>query len=288
MKTLSLIAVLIFNFTTVVQAQRGKIFETRSLKSEILNMERKYAIYLPAGYDESDQSYPVLYLLHGAGGDQTEWVQFGQVEYIANRVIAEGLACPMIIVMPNAKDGTRGYFNAIQGNFNYEDYFFNEFIPHIEKTYRVRGERHFRAVAGASMGGGGALYYAFHRPDIFVAAAPMAAGTGYWEFEQFKKSVSDNNLLEKQLEDYFNRHSVEAFLKNASEEDMKKIKSISWYICCGDDDPFYEGSSKLHIAFRKNEIRHEYRVRDGGHTAAYFRMELAEVIEFVSKSFTRF
>ncbi len=292
MKKLSLIAVLVLFVPIMILAQRGKVFETRTVKSTILKMDRKYSIYLPAGYDESDQSYPVLYLLHGSGDDHTGWVQFGQVQNIADRVIAEGLAGPMIIVMPDANTGTRGYFNAIQGNFNYEDFFFKELIPHIEKTYRVRSERRYRAVAGLSMGGGGSIFYALHQPDVFAAAAPLSASTGNWDIEQFKQRMGNNNglagLSDKQIEDYYNRHSVEGIIKNASADDMKKIKSIRWYISCGDDDFLYEGNSMMHIVFRKNEIPHEYRVKDGGHTWTYWRMELPLVMEFVAKSFMQY
>ena len=289
MKKLSFIAVLVICASSFVFAQQGKVFETRTLKSNILKMDRRYAIYLPAGYDESDRSYPVLYLLHGAGDDHTGWVQFGQVQNIADHVIAEGLAGPMIIVMPDANTGVRGYFNAIQGNFNYEDFFFQELIPHIEKTYRVRSERRYRAISGLSMGGGGTIFYALHQPDMFAAAAPLSASTGNWELEQFKQRMSANNgldgLSEKQIEDYFNRLNIEALIQNASADELRNIKSIRWYISCGDDDFLYEGNSMMHITFRKNEIPHEYRVKDGGHTWTYWRMELPIVMEFVAKSF---
>ena len=213
MKKVSFIVFLALFASVVVSAQRSKVFETRTVKSAILKMDRKYAIYLPAGYDESDLSYPVLYLLHGGGDDHTGWVQFGQVQNIADRVIAEGLAGPMIIVMPDANTGTRGYFNLPRGNFDYEDFFFRELIPHIEKTYRVRSERRYRAVAGLSMGGGGTIFYALHQPDMFAAAAPLSASTGSWDIEQFKERMNQTNALaglsEKQIEDYFNRHSIE-------------------------------------------------------------------------------
>ena len=289
MKRLSLIAVLVFCLPVAVLAQRGKVFETRTVKSEILKMDRRYSVYIPAGYDESDQSYPVLYLLHGSGDDHTGWVQFGQVQNIADRVIAEGLAGPMIIVMPDANTGVRGYFNVIQGNFNYEDFFFKELIPHIEKTYRVRSERRYRAVSGLSMGGGGTIFYALHQPDLFAAAAPLSASTGNWDLEQYKQRTRSNNatsgLTDKQIEDYFNRHSIEGIIKNASEIELRSIKQIRWYISCGDDDFLYEGNSMMHIVFRKNEIPHEFRIKDGGHTWTYWRMELPLVMEFVSKSF---
>src|SRR5450631_2499703 len=85
----------------VTNAQGSKVFDDLSLKSKILNMERKYAIYLPPGYETSQRSYPVLYLLHGGGDDQTGWVQFGEVLNITDAAIKSGLATAMIIVMPD-------------------------------------------------------------------------------------------------------------------------------------------------------------------------------------------
>ncbi len=196
----------------------------------------------------------------------------------------------MIIVMPDADTGTRGYFNVVDGSYNYEDFFFKELIPHIEKTYRVRSEKRYRAISGLSMGGGGTIFYALHQPDMFAAAAPLSAATGNWDFEQFKTRLkqTSTSASDKQIEDYFNRHSIESIVKNASEDNLKKIKGIRWYISCGDDDFLYEGNSRMHILLRQSEIPHEYRVKDGGHTWTYWRNELPLVLEFVSKSFTQF
>jgi enterochelin esterase-like enzyme len=270
-------------------AQTGTVFETRTVKSEILKAERKYAIYLPPDYDETDRSYPVLYLLHGSGDDHTGWVQFGQVQHIADKAIASGSAGPMIIVMPDANTGKRGYFNDIKGDFNYEDFFFKELIPHIEKTYRVRSERRYRAVSGLSMGGGGTIFYSLHHPEMFAAAAPLSAATGNRTLEQYKERAGNlSGIADAAIEEHFRRHSIEEIINNASEEELKQIKSVRWYISCGDDDFLYEGNARMHIAFRKSEIPHEYRVKDGGHTWTYWRMELPLVLEFVSKSFMQY
>ncbi|MCD7936558.1 MAG: esterase family protein [Tannerellaceae bacterium] len=291
MKTFKQTSILCILFLLAISsfsyAQQGKVFETRIIQSNILKADRKYSIYLPPGYDETDRHYPVLYLLHGAGDDHTGWVQFGQVQHIADNVIAEGKAGPMIIVMPDANTGVRGYFNAIDGKFNYEEFFFNELIPHIEKNYRVRSERRYRAIAGLSMGGGGTIFYALHRPELFAAAAPLSAATGNWDRELFRNNIRERqpDVTEAQLENYFVRHSIPSILENASEDELKQIKQIRWYISCGDDDFLYEGNSRLHILFRKNGIPHEYRVKDGGHTWSYWRMELPLVMEFVSLSF---
>lgn len=290
MKKLILLMTLVYALPGMVFSQGGLIYETRTVKSEILKMDRKYSIYLPPGYNDSDQSYPVLYLLHGSGDDHTGWVQFGQVQHIADKAIDEGKAARMIIVMPDADTGKRGYFNDIQGDFNYEDFFFNELIPHIEKTYRVRSERRYRAVAGLSMGGGGTIFYALHRPDLFAAAAPLSASTGSWTMEQLKKRLGEtaSKVSKKQLEEYYSRHSIEGMLNTTTKEVLEQIKKIRWYVSCGDDDFLYEGNALMHIAFKKNEIPHEYRVKDGVHTWTYWRMELPLVMEFVSKSFMQY
>jgi enterochelin esterase-like enzyme len=122
----------------LVLAQTGKVYDDLSLPSKILKSDRKYAIYLPPDYETSGRSYPVLYLLHGSGDDQTGWVQFGEVLNITDKAIANGTATPMIIVMPDANTGRRGYFNDIKGDWNYEDFFFKELIPFIEKKYRAK------------------------------------------------------------------------------------------------------------------------------------------------------
>lgn len=169
-----------------VFAQTGKVMDALSLNSKILNGERKFAIYLPPDYETSQRSYPVLYLLHGGGDDQTGWVQFGEVQNITDKAIREGRSTAMIIVMPDANTGRRGYFNDIKGDWRYEDFFFQELMPHIEKTYRTKKEKRYRAISGLSMGGGGTFMYALHRPDLFAAACPLSAAAGPISLEDAK------------------------------------------------------------------------------------------------------
>jgi enterochelin esterase-like enzyme len=111
-------ALLLLLLPSFLPAQTGKVMDNLSMTSKILKMERKYAIYLPPDYETSQRSYPVLYLLHGGGDDQTGWVQFGEVSHIADEAINEGKATPMIIVMPDANTGQRGYFNSINGVYS--------------------------------------------------------------------------------------------------------------------------------------------------------------------------
>jgi enterochelin esterase-like enzyme len=178
----------------MLMAQSGKVYDNLSLNSKILKSDRKYAIYLPPDYETSGRNYPVLYLLHGAGDDQTGWVQFGEVLNITDKAIKEGTATAMIIVMPDANTGRRGYFNDIKGDWNYEDFFFKELVPFMEKKYRIKSDKHYRAVAGLSMGGGGSFVYALHHPEMFSSACPLSAATGYLTLDDARTAITKTHL----------------------------------------------------------------------------------------------
>ena len=271
----------------LVQSQTGKVFDNLVMKSKILNMDRKFAIYLPPDYETSQRSYPVLYLLHGAGDDQTGWVQFGEVLNIADKVIKEGSATPMIIIMPDASTGQRGYFNDIKNNWRYEDFFFNELMPYVEKTWRIKTEKRYRAISGLSMGGGGTFMYALHRPELFSAACPLSAYIGPLSIDEFKKNISKDHpaLPDSVITGYFNRHNAISLVNNVADS-VKR--SVRWYIDCGDDDFLYEGNSLVHIAMKKKDIPHEFRIREGAHNWTYWRQSLPTVLEFISMSFHQY
>lgn len=265
----------------------GKVMDNVSLTSKILKSERKYAVYLPPDYDKSERSYPILYLLHGAGDDQTGWVQFGEVLQIADKAILEGKATAMIIVMPDANTGTRGYANNATGSWRYEDFFFEELMPFVEKKYRVKQEKRYRAIAGLSMGGEGTFTYALHHPELFSAACPLSAATGPSNLEDTRARLRrDNPTIDDSLiTKFYNRQSVLALVNNVPDS-LKK--AVRWYIDCGDDDFLYEGNSLVHIAMRKREIPHEFRIRNGGHNWPYWRTALPEVLWFVSEGFHQY
>jgi enterochelin esterase-like enzyme len=289
-----LIFVIVFALSAaLVSAQTGKVFDNLSMTSKILKSERKYALYLPPDYETSQRSYPVLYLLHGGGDDQTGWVQFGEVLHIADKAIKEGIATPMIIVMPDANTGRRGYMNDIKGEWRYEDFFFQEFVPFVEKTYRIKAEKRYRAVAGLSMGGEGTFIYALHHLEMFSSACPLSAGTGPQSKEdvitRMKRFDPDNkeadSLTDSQIQEYYQRQSALYLVDNLTDEQKKAVR---WYIDCGDDDFLFEGNSLMHILMRKKEIPHEFRIRDGAHNWTYWRESLPEVLRFVSEAFHQY
>ena len=287
MKNVSLFLLLLI-FPVFTFAQSGKVFDNLSMKSEILKMDRKYAIYLPPDYETSERSYPVLYLLHGSGDDQTGWVQFGEVLRIADKSILEGTATAMIIVMPDADTGQRGYFNNIKGDWRYEDFFFQEFMPFIEKTYRIRADKKYRAVAGLSMGGGGTFMYALHHPELFSSACPLSASCGPLtmdDMQRYKSRPGMEGATDAELESYFKKHSVPELVKNMPNDQKKAVR---WFIDCGDNDFLYEGNCIAHIEMRKKEIPHEFRIRDGAHNWTYWRESLPVVLSFISDAFHQF
>ena len=276
---------LLICFSLLGSAQPSKVFDDLSIPSKILKGDRKYAIYLPAGYENSKRSYPVLYLLHGATDNHTGWVQFGEVQRITDKAIEDGSATAMIIVMPDADTGQMGYFNNIAGTWNYEDFFFQEFIPAIEKSYRIKASKQYRAVAGLSMGGGGSFMYALHHPELFSSACPLSAYVGPLNIEEAKTRVKKNNpeiTDEAIIKAYYEKHNAIDLVNKMPDEQKKAVR---WYIDCGDDDFLYEGNCLIHIAMRKRDIPHEFRVRDGVHNWTYWRDALPKVLEFVSEEF---
>src|SRR6188768_1056057 len=282
---LLLFFMVIFNYSF---SQVGKVYDNLSMPSKILKMDRKYAVYLPDGYETSQRSYPVLYLLHGGGDDQTGWVQFGEVQHIVDKSIADGTATPMIIVMPDANTGQRGYYNDAKNEWRYEDFFFEEFIPFIEAKYRIKKEKRYRAVAGLSMGGGGSFIYALHHPELFSSACPLSASTGPITLEDTKAYLTQRNIKadnDQQIEAYYKKYSVIAQLNSITDENKKAVR---WYIDCGDDDFLFEGNSMAHIIMRKKEIPHEFRIYDGGHNWTYWRRALPVALSFVSDAFHQY
>jgi enterochelin esterase-like enzyme len=282
-KLLSLIITLSISSSLI--AQMGRVFDNLSMPSKILKMDRKYALYLPPDYETSQRSYPVLYLLHGYTDNQTGWVQFGEIMHIADAAIKSGKATSMIIVMPDADTGIPGYVNDAKGEWRYEDFFFQEFMPYIEKIYRIRSDKHYRAVAGLSMGGGGSFYFALHHPELFSSACPLSAATDAAILDSLTNFSYTKGITGKAKEDYYKKYNVLDLIENMPDD---QVNAVRWYIDCGEDDFLIEGNSLVHLAIHKKGLTHEYRMREGVHSWTYWRQSLPDVLEFVSMAFHQF
>lgn len=270
---------------------QGLIKESLSVSSSILGRDVEYSIYLPDGYDRTNRAYPVLYLLHGYGDDESGWTQFGEVEHIANSSIAEGKATPMIIAMPDG--GVTWYLNTFDGKTKYEDFFIKEFIPFIDKTYRTRNTKQYRAIAGLSMGGYGALLQATKHTDMFSSCSALSAGV--FTDEEIVTAGEDRwgtllgNLYGKKeltgknrLTTHYQDNSIINIVNKGSAESLAKVR---YYIDCGDKDFLIKGNMALHATLIDKKIPHEFRVREGVHSWSYWRSALPEVLKFASVSF---
>jgi enterochelin esterase-like enzyme len=271
---------------------QGTLHSRKSIKSPKMGYDVNYSVYLPEGYDRNDTQYPVLYLLHGYTDDDSGWTQFGEAHLIADRLMGNGEVPPMIIVMPDAK--VTWYINDDEGKAPYEDFFIQELIPHVEKTYRARVGKQFRAVAGLSMGGYGSLIYALKHPDMFAACAPLSAAVyedeemlemeqAQWDYV-FGPPLAAGLEGAERLNEHYYANSPLHIVRNG---EVEALRSVKYYIDCGDDDFLIKGNMELHAAMIDQEIEHEFRVRDGGHTWTYWRTALPEVLAFVGQSFRR-
>ena len=289
-KHLLIITFLMISVSLSAQVSRGFVREGLTIQSKILNKEVRYTIYLPFDYETSNRYYPAVYLLHGYTDNDMGWIQFGEANLIADEAIANREIPAMILVMPDG--GVSWYINNYDGSVKYEDFFFKEFIPYMEKNYRIRPEKRYRGIAGLSMGGYGTLIYSLKHPDMFAACAAFSAGI-YTEDEILNMDVNrwqriDSILYGPDLKgkDRLTQHllSYNPFyvVKNS---DPEKIKSVRFYIDCGDDDFLYKGNSTFHILLRDLKIPHEYRVRDGGHQWSYWRSGLLDGLKFIGTSF---
>ena len=244
-----------------VTALAGRVI-TDSVRSQVLGATVKYNIYLPNGFAQSGKSYPVVYLLHGFTDDYTAWRDKGQMQTVADELIESGEICEMIIVMPNAggprtMETWNGYFN--MPGWNYEDFFFQEFMPQVEQKYRGIGDKGHRAVMGLSMGGGGSTVYAQRHPDLFSSCYCMSGWLESDGGKQRVEGVDDKVYLVSQA---VKNHSALAFVENADAATVERLRTVKWFFDCGDDD------SRPHHPGRQLQLLHGFlRQHLSGRTA---------------------
>ena len=230
---------------------------------------RRMTVYTPAGYEAGYRNYPVLYLLHGMGGDEEAWVATGRMAEIMDNLIAEGKAEPMIVVMPNGcmrHDAAPGYSaegfykpymsGSMDGSF--EEYF-DEVVEWVDAHYRTYPSKERRAIAGLSMGGFHAMQISKHYPDMFDYVGLFSAA-----IYRGKEGVLMYENLEEGIAEQFARGI-----------------SLYW-IGIGKDDFLYEENTKFRALLDENDYEYEYVESEGGHTWRNWRCYLSE---FVTKLF---
>jgi S-formylglutathione hydrolase FrmB len=260
-----------------------------SLKSKILTGATvPYCALLPPSYDTvKDKRFPVLYFFHGLGGNEQALVQGGWniIEDLEKRKkIGE-----FVIITPRA--GNTFYINSKNGKVRYEDFFVDEFIPAMEKKFRISSHREGRAISGASMGGYGALRTAFKHPELFVAVsahfpalieqmpkgAELVAGSGRGSMGASFGTAFGTPLDPK----FWDANTPFIF---ARKNDLEGLKI---HFDCGDRDEFGfdVGTTALHKLLQSRKVPHEYGIYPGGHNGAFLADHLPESMEFHSKAF---
>ncbi len=266
------------------------LLENQKMHSFTFDNEITYAVLLPAGYDQSTDSYPVVYLLHGYGDDERAWYTSGGLQYYVNQYAGE--IAPMIFVMPAAYYSY--YVNKFSGDYPYMEMMTDELVPTIDSLFRTRKEPSSRAVMGYSMGGYGALILPALNPDIFTVGVPLSMSfrtdEQYMEEPQNVFNSQWANLFggfgatgTARLTNYFTEHSPFHFFGTG---DLSKFDDLKILLDCGDNEESLSiTSDELHAFMQDNKIAHEYRVRNGGHSFDYWKKSYPEAFKFISNAF---
>ena len=232
--------------------------EMIAYESTTVGTTRNMLVYTPPGYSE-DTAYPVLYLLHGIGGDETEWQRFASPGALLDNLIEAGEAEPMIVVMPNGRaqpnDRAEGDVFASAPAFAvFERDLLDDVIPAIEARYSVDADRQHRALAGLSMGGGQSLNFGLGHLDTFawVGAFSSAPNT-----EPPAELVPDPEATSEQLELLF--------------------------LSCGTEDGLFPISQRVHQYLAEHDVPHVWHVDGNGHDATHWRNSLYHFAQLLFK-----
>lgn len=235
--------------------ERGNLHQVW-YESPTLGLNRRMFVYTPFGYETSDRSYPVLYLLHGAGGDEDAWSNMGRTRQILDNLIEKGLAEPMICVMPNGNPNQMAAVTTQlpQGEFDFRNpenrnlyvrSIVNDIVPFIERNFRVIADPDHRAIAGLSMGGGHTISASIEYPGTFMYICPLSMGVR-----------GEQPDLDAQL------------------QAVKKAGYKLYWLACGKTDFLWESAKTLDARLTENGLDHTFFVSEGGHTWANWRLYL--------------
>jgi S-formylglutathione hydrolase FrmB len=261
--------------------------ECLSINSAVLGAQIPYCVLLPPSYDhEEDRRYPVLYFLHGLGDNEQMFVRSGG--WSMTEDLWEKNQMSEFLVVTPAGDASF-YINSRDGRHRYQDFLINEFIPYIERHFRVRSERNSRGIAGISMGGYGALHLAFVHPELFrsvSAQSPALIDT----MPAFTLRDADSTVRLRLLGEVFGSPPDQAFWDRNSPITLAKtadLKGLKIYLDCGSEDDygFNVGTTELHKILTSRAIPNEFHIYPGGHNWPYFAEHLAAVLQFHAHAF---
>ncbi|HVN20906.1 MAG TPA: alpha/beta hydrolase family protein [Dongiaceae bacterium] len=265
-----------------------------ALSSRILKRSVRYCVYIPSGYEASGKQqppkrYPVLYFLHGLGDNEQTLFNSGGWTLL-DGLRAQHQLGDFLIVAP---EGRRSfYINSADGFERYSDFFLQEFMPQIESKFRIRAGRAGRAISGISMGGYGALRFAFAHPELFSAVSAQSPALVTETPQQLDAASNSGSPLLAVLAPVFGkpidvRHWNENNPFLLAKKNAAALRSVAIYFNCGQEDNygFETGAAALDKELSAVRIKHEYHAYPGDHSITYFLSHFAEVMEFHSRAF---
>lgn len=240
-----------------------------AFKSSALGKDMSFNIYLPPGYEESGESYPVLYMLHGTGGSENQWMPQLGLDAAADRLVAEKRIAPLIIVTPQIA-GSYGLNTEDKGRFS--DYLTRDLIQAVDSRFRTVASREGRYIGGVSMGGYAALYNAFLHPGLYSKAGghSPALWMDYW---------GETGDLRQWLYPDESTRKARDPLALAEAADLG---GMSVYLDAGKGDGyrFYDGAELLYSKLKDNGVQAENHLWEGGHTQEYWKSHVEDYLLF--------
>lgn len=275
-----------------IQAQSR--IDCSALNSRILKQPVRYCVFIPSGYEASANDhpahrYPVLYFVHGLGDNERTLFNSGGWTLLDD-LRSQRKMGDFLIVAP---EGRRSFYvNSADGSFRYSDFFLQEFLPSIEHKYRVQAGRAGRAISGISMGGYGALRFAFAHPELFTAVSAQSPALITESPKELDSATGTGVPILSVLAPVFGKPiNVPHWQANnpflLAKRNVAELRRLSIYFNCGQDDNygFEKGAAALDSELSKENVKHEYHLYPGDHSITYFLSHFAEVMEFHSKAF---
>jgi len=285
------LARLLFLLLALPLAHAQSRIDCSALPSRVLKQQVHYCVMLPAGYDAAvarhpARQYPVLYFLHGLGDNEQTLIKSGGWNLVEDLRQQHEIG-DFLIVAPEGRDTF--YINSADGRVRYSDFFLTEFMPYIEHKYSIQRSRRTRGISGVSMGGYGALRFAFAHPELFGSVSAESAALFVWQ-------GAEGARLQKQLGQVLggvfgnpvNRvHWKENDPIALARKNQARIRGMLIYLNCGrnDDYGFETGAEALHKELDAERVPHEFHLYPGNHGAAYFLAHLDELMKFHSRAF---
>ena len=268
-------------------AQAQSRIDCSELQSRILKQPVHYCVLLPAGYDSGAKhparQYPVLYFLHGLGDNEQTLFKSGGWDLVQD-LRQQNKITDFLIAVPEGM--ATFYINSADGKVGYSDFFLKEFIPYIEGKYSIQRTRSARGISGVSMGGYGALRFAFAHPELFSSVSAESPAL------LSPESAEENHQLGQLLGNVFGNPINLAHWKQndpfvLARLNRNRLSTLAIYFNCGRDDEygFAASSAALDRQLTAEGIRHEFHLYAGNHSSGYFLAHLGEVMEFHSHAF---